>query len=81
MNEVRVIGALAPSASVVELLEDLLERARSGHLRAIACATVNAGRGVGTAFAVEEHGLEEHALVGGLERVKMRLLSRDEVAG
>ncbi len=78
MNEVRVIGVLAPSASVVELLEDLLRLARSGHIRAIAYATVNAGRSVGTAFAVEEPGLEEHALVGGLERVKMRLLSRDE---
>lgn len=75
---VRVIGGPAPSAVVVELLEDLLALARTGHIRAIAYATVNAGRGVSTAFAVEEPGIEEHALVGGLERVKLRLLSRDE---
>lgn len=78
---VRVIGGPAPSAVVLKLLEDLLERARAGHIRAIAYATVSTGRSVGTAFAVEEPGLEEHALVGGLERVKLRLLSRDEVAG
>lgn len=78
---IRVLDHLAPSMAVVEILEDLLVRARSGHIRAIAYATVNAGRCVSTAFAVDEPGLEEHALVGGLERVKMRLLSRDEVAG
>lgn len=77
---VRELSKPAPSTVVIELLEDLLARARTGYIRAIAYATVNTGRNVSTAFAVEEHGVEEHALVGGLERVKLRLLSRDEVA-
>ena len=77
-NKLLSIGDIKPAAGVVEMLESLLELAKSGHIRAIAYATVNAGRFVGTAFAVEEPGIEERALVGGLERVKLRLLSRDE---
>lgn len=73
------LGDLAPSEAVVGLLEDLLELAKNGRIRAIAFATVNAGRSVSTGYSTEERGVEAHALVGGLERVKMRVLSLDEV--
>lgn len=68
-----------PSEAVVGLLEVLLAQARSGHIRALAFATVNAGRSVGTGYSIEERGVEAHALIGGLERVKLRVLSLDEV--
>ena len=68
-----------PSEAVVGLCKLLLAEARSGHIRAIAFASVNAGRNISTGYIFEELGVEVHALVGGLERTKLRLLSLDEV--
>ena len=73
------IGDVPPSEAVIGLLEELLRLARAGHIRAIAFATVNAGRSMGTGYTIEERGVEAHALVGGLERVKLRVLSLDGV--
>ena len=78
-NKLLSIGDIKPAAGVVEMLESLLELAKSGHIRAIAFASVEVGRNISTGYSFEERGVEVHALVGGLERIKLRLLSLDEV--
>ena len=73
------VGDIAPSEAVVGILEELLKLAKSGHIRAIAFASVEVSRNISTGYSFEELGVEVHALVGGLERTKLRLLSLDEV--
>lgn len=68
-----------PEAKLLALRDPPPSEARSGHIRAIAFASVNAGRNISTGYIFEELGVEVHALVGGLERTKLRLLSLDEV--
>lgn len=69
---------LAPSGGAVELLEGVLADARRGHVRSVAFATVSTERCVGTGYHLEERaGLEPHALVGALERLKVRILTTD----
>lgn len=66
---------LAPSSGAVALLEQVLADARRGHVRSVAFATVSVGRNVGTGYHLEERaGLEPSALVGALERLKVRIL-------
>lgn len=55
----------APVAEVVEVLEDLLERARAGRLRAVAYVAVGADGAVGTGWKVPPEG-GGHAVASGI---------------
>lgn len=61
-----------PVPDVVEMLEDLLRRAKDGHVRAIAYAVVNVDGTVGTAWAKPDEGgsagrsIENHGLGSGI---------------
>lgn len=57
---------------VVELLEELLVGARSGHVRGVAVCAITRGHVSATAYAVGDAHVS--ALVAGTERVKLRLL-------
>jgi hypothetical protein len=67
-----VVPVGEPVAEVVEALEGLLERARSGRLRAVAYVTVGADGAVGTAWSLPpelghvSRGVEGHALASGI---------------
>lgn len=60
--------------SVVAFLEELIAMARAGKIRGIAVATVSADHGSGTAYEIGDG--DAIPLVYGLERLKLRLLSR-----
>lgn len=67
-------------ADTVTMLEMVLADARSGKVRSVAFATVNRERCISTGYNVEEReGLVPSALVGALERLKLRILSADVV--
>ena len=61
-----------PRDDVVEVLAELLERARDGHIRSVAIAWEARGSGTGSAFALGDGDLAH--LVCAQERLKLRLL-------
>jgi len=63
---------LAPVPEVVDLLEQLLDRARSGDLRSIACAGQSTAAGTYTCHELGDGDLAH--LVTAMERSKLRLL-------
>lgn len=67
---------LAPVPEVVELLEALLDRARSGEVRGLAVATACAPHAEATAYALGDGGVA--ALVLSVCRLHRRLLDVGE---
>lgn len=63
---------LAPRPEVVEMLEDLLARAKSGEIRGIAVAAGCDAGSDGSAFEVGDSSIA--SLYLGMERLKLRLL-------
>lgn len=55
---------------VVGLLRDMLQKAEAGEIVALALATENTGREIGTAYAGD---LSVFALIGALEHLKLRI--------
>lgn len=60
-----------PNPKTVGMLEDMLERARSGNVQAVAIATVNQNRGTTTGFA----GGYTTTLQGALVELQHRLVT------
>lgn len=66
----------SPVPSVVELLEDLLERARRGEVIGVAVAAACSERCDASTYAIGEGTVAQ--LVLSIERVKLRLLEHRE---
>jgi hypothetical protein len=60
-----------PHPAVVDILEDLLERARSGEIVAISAAVMNADKSAGRYHA----GQISYTLLGALETLKVKIAS------
>lgn len=73
----RVIGPLGPELVVVEALEDLLQRARSGEIRALAFAACCTSGGVMHGHTLGDGSLS--VLVCGLRLAERDLLDCFEV--
>jgi hypothetical protein len=73
----REIPRADTSADVIEILEELLDRAREGKIRAVAVAVHTrvdgTETGTGSAYSLGVDGDIAH-LITGLERLKLRLL-------
>ena len=63
---------LAPVPAVVDALEDLLERAKSGEIRGFAVAASCDAGSDGTTYELGDGGIA--SLVLAMERLKLRLL-------
>ena len=66
-----------PQPAIVRLLRDLLDRAESGELRAVAIASQGQGNSTCSSWSLGEDGDVAH-LVCAIERVKLRLLQIGE---
>lgn len=71
-----VVSPLDPVPKVVELLEDLLEKAKSGEIRSFGFVTTDADRNVQTGW---HHQHELFTLIGGVSWLHTRLLAPDPV--
>ncbi len=79
-GEAKVIGLFGqavegdpPDPSIIEKLELILAKARSGELKALAICTVNADRAIGTSYRATD-GTDIFALMGALDIVKSRIV-------
>lgn len=67
-----------PVAAVVECLQDMLARAESGEIIAVAIGAVRQGRTTASVFVAGEATIADLYL--GIERCKLRLLDEDGTA-
>lgn len=68
---VRALGRPETDPKIVEYLEHMLNRARAGEVTSFACVAVLTSRRTIRQHVVGETGLEQSALVGLLETVKI----------
>lgn len=73
---VRIDSETAPVPEVVSLLEDALERARRGELRAVGLVAHSRGRCDATSYALGEGTIA--TLVLACRRLELRLLAHGE---
>jgi hypothetical protein len=66
---------LAPRADVIALLEDMLERAKSGQVRGIAISVSTKGDCWGSAYKLGDGGIAH--VIAGLVEVQARLLKNE----
>jgi len=72
MAELHEIGGPEPVQAVVEVLEDLLNKARQGEVIAIAVGAVCHGRHTASVYTIGDAAIAD--LYHGIERCKARLL-------
>lgn len=70
------VRRLAPAPGVVELLEDMLRRAKAGEIRGVAVGIASDTRCTASAFAVGDGTIADLYL--GIERAKLALLEHRE---
>lgn len=64
-----------PSEELIAKLEELLDAARSGYLRAIGYAMVDRDRGIGTGWAGRA---DHHDMTAGVNKLAFRYMSAGE---
>lgn len=65
-----------PNVEVVELLERVLESAREGRIRTVAIIAVSSLNDVETTSGGDHSQIKKHALVGGLFRGAVELVTK-----
>ena len=81
MAEILKLATFEPDVTLIDLIETLLERAKSGDLISLACVTEARGRMVGTAFRLGAEGSMNN-LLSGASQLQHRLNTRiDEARG
>lgn len=63
-----------PDPELIEYLEELLERARSGNLRAIAVAQVTSERSLGSGW---KGGCDTHDMIAAIAKLSWRFMYED----
>lgn len=74
-SDLRVIPSFEPDADVVERLEEVLERARTGDISMVAIATVERGGDASWCFSYLSN---TSAMLGAIERMKQRIIRKTD---